>query len=468
MLDHGFDWRDRGRTMAPSPVFLWYRYSPDPIEAWDYRQRISERDPPLDRPGMARVRLDAQARLLALAIVPPEHPTAAADPDWRLLLEATGLAPDSLTEVGPEWMPPVGATTRRAWTGLYPRQPDVPVRVEAAAVDGRPVWLQVITPWMQPVGETPPPRELFRRVWDFTAGISSLLILVLVAVAALLARSHVRRGRGDGRGALRVGMIVGLAVLVYRIAMVDFRPAAALDQTFAVLRSAAFEGLLAWLIYLAAEPYLRRTWPRVMIGWHRLLAGRLKDPRVGREVLLGLLAGATLSASLELYVYAIKVSEPYVPPLGRLARFRDAASDIPWLVWRAGMNTLIVGLALLVFTLLFRRRALAIAGLWVVVGLLGAPEIFNLGLLLALMIVEGTVLTVTAVRVGLLGFAAAWFTSRLVMASLTLDPSRWYFVHGLVPLLVLVGLGVWAAWRALGEQPALGPLLVDEPPGVIR
>jgi predicted membrane-bound mannosyltransferase len=100
--------------------------------------------------------------------------------------------------------------------------------------------------------------------------------------------------------------------------------------------------------------------------------------------------------------------------------------------------------------------------------LIGADEIFDIGFLLALMVVEGTVLTVTLVRVGLLGFAAAWFASRLVMTPLTLDPSRWYFVHSVVPLLVLVGLGIWAAWRALGEQPALGRFLAEEPPPAMR
>jgi hypothetical protein len=36
---------------------------------------------------------------------------------------------------------------------------------------------------------------------------------------------------------------------------------------------------------------LRRTWPESLVGWIRLLDGRLRDPRVGRDVMLGLLAG---------------------------------------------------------------------------------------------------------------------------------------------------------------------------------
>jgi serine/threonine-protein kinase len=467
MLEHGVEWRARGRTVAPSPVFLWYRYSPEPMDAMDERQRISERDPPLDRPGMARVRLDAQARLLALTVVPPDRPGGGGDPDWSRLLEATRLDPTSVVEVEPEWVPPVGATSRRAWTGWYAGQSDIPIRVEAAAGGGRTVWLEVIPPWLRPADEAGRPRELFERVWEvLDAALAPLALLTVVAV--VLARGNVRRGRGDRRGAMRVGLVIGLARLAFDAARADFRPPDMLDHTIRLLASAAFQGLIAWLAYLAVEPYLRRTWPRVMIGWHRLLAARLKDARVGREVLLGLLAGALLTVSLELLATIMIQDVPYAAPLDRLARFRDQASDIPRYVWLAGRTTLAVGLVLLVSTLLFRRRSLTIAVVWVVVALIGADEIFDIGFLLALMVVEGTVLTVTLVRVGLLGFAAAWFASRLVMTPLTLDPSRWYFVHSVVPLLVLVGLGIWAAWRALGEQPALGRFLAEEPPPAMR
>ncbi len=45
-----------------------------------------------------------------------------------------------------------------------------------------------------------------------------------------------------------------------------------------------------WLLYVGLEPYVRRRWPQVLIGWSRLLSGRFRDPLVGRDVLIG---GAT-------------------------------------------------------------------------------------------------------------------------------------------------------------------------------
>jgi serine/threonine-protein kinase len=38
---------------------------------------------------------------------------------------------------------------------------------------------------------------------------------------------------------------------------------------------------------VALEPLLRRRWPGTLVSWNRLLAGRLRDPLVGRDVLAG-------------------------------------------------------------------------------------------------------------------------------------------------------------------------------------
>lgn len=35
-----------------------------------------------------------------------------------------------------------------------------------------------------------------------------------------------------------------------------------------------------WVTYMAIEPYVRRVWPRMLVGLVRLLSGRLRDPAV--------------------------------------------------------------------------------------------------------------------------------------------------------------------------------------------
>jgi len=57
------------------------------------------------------------------------------------------------------------------------------------------------------------------------------------------------------------------------------------------LAKAAFLCLVYWLIYLALEPWVRRYWPQTMITWSRVLAGKWRDPLVGRDLLFGTLFG---------------------------------------------------------------------------------------------------------------------------------------------------------------------------------
>src|SRR6185369_7753107 len=52
----------------------------------------------------------------------------------------------------------------------------------------------------------------------------------------------------------------------------------------------SWSGLL-WITYIAMEPYVRQLWPESLITWTRLLSGQWRDARVGRDVLIGVLAG---------------------------------------------------------------------------------------------------------------------------------------------------------------------------------
>ena len=55
--------------------------------------------------------------------------------------------------------------------------------------------------------------------------------------------------------------------------------------------TALFWGGAVWVLYLALEPYVRRYWPQAIISWTRVLAGRWRDPLVGRDVLYGVMLG---------------------------------------------------------------------------------------------------------------------------------------------------------------------------------
>jgi hypothetical protein len=80
-----------------------------------------------------------------------------------------------------------------------------------------------------------------------------------------------------------------------------------------MLAIAIYGALNIWLFYVALEPYVRRFWPQLLIGWTRLLSGRFRDPVVGRDVLVGVAAGmiaASLIASRELVPRLLGLTPP--------------------------------------------------------------------------------------------------------------------------------------------------------------
>jgi len=121
------------------------------------------------------------------------------------------------------------------------------------------------------------------------AGMIFLTIVILVVVGGvLLARRNYVRGKGDLRGAFRIAC----AVLVIQMAVwLCFEHPTSAWATFGrsavAISGALFLSGLAWVWYIALEPYVRRHWPQAIISWSRLVAGRLRDPLVGRDVLLG-------------------------------------------------------------------------------------------------------------------------------------------------------------------------------------
>src|SRR5205814_816514 len=114
----------------------------------------------------ADVRLDTLGRLVELEVSPPQleaardtpaqsepvtfYDRAIAVPDWASLFKEAGLDISKFKPSEPRWTPPVYAETRAAWEGVFPMQPETPLRVEAAGYRGRPVYFQLVAPWDKP------------------------------------------------------------------------------------------------------------------------------------------------------------------------------------------------------------------------------------------------------------------------------------------------------------------------------
>jgi hypothetical protein len=297
----------------PAALGFWYRTSPRPLVPVDRGSTVGPNDPPLQLNGMTLTSLDTKGRLLHFEAAPPQVETPAATPptsvDWSKLFAAAGLDMAAFAEAAPSRTPSTYADQRKAWTGTLP-QTSIAVTVEAAGYRGRPVRFEIAAPW------SPATREPARGGRP-RSGNSTIFIYVLIGGAALAAWLNVRRGRADKLGAFRLAAFTFFLILGFWILQPHVNDAAGEQQRlFTSLGLAMFVGGVLYLLYLGLEPYVRRTWPTMLVGWSRLLTGRIRDPVIGRDVLVGVALGAALALlSLGTKMLPATLGLPEPPPL---------------------------------------------------------------------------------------------------------------------------------------------------------
>ena len=240
--------------------------------------------------GMSHVELDHQGRLTYFETIPAQQldtPTHAAPIDWTPLFTLAGLDLAQLKGAEPLWNWLAASDTRAAWTGTWPDS-GRPLRVEAAALGGRPVAFMVAGPWRKPW-----------RMTEASDNRDTVIVMVLFAItfgilggAGYLARKNLLSGRGDLQGATRLGVCMAAVLMAVWFCKVHLVGSIGLLAMFLIaVCTSVFYGVLMWTIYVALEPYVRKHWPQVLVSWTNLLAGRVADPVVGRDVLLGAALG---------------------------------------------------------------------------------------------------------------------------------------------------------------------------------
>jgi serine/threonine-protein kinase len=453
---------DNLAAVRPTPLYFFYRQSPRPLVPtalggeMEYLL-VTDDNPPPTRAGMAGVHLDPQGKLLRLYALPPprsEAPPTPPDPDWRGWFDPPTVGFDlskDLLPARPEWAPPCACDRQAAWIGSLPGRPDWEVRVEAAAYRGRPVYFEVM-----PAGRDAEPQDRLPGSVLLSAGFVALAWVILLAVRNL------SQGRGDLRGAVRLGLAI-LAVAAGAWLLGGHHALAQETMQLALLLGTGGSlALLYGLSYLALEPAVRRRWPWRITAWNRLLDGRLGDPMVGRDLLVGMALWVPTNLLLAVAgLAAAWVGYPR-PPLTGVGPFalRVPGPPTPLYVLISMLNIpILVPMMYLslsfVLSLVLRREWLA----WTAVFLLftaafaapflgPSPAANAVTLLLAGIIPAVSVLTVA--RFGVLAFAGASFCELLRMAPLTTDLSAWYAPQGVLVALVVIGLAGYAFVTAVG------------------
>lgn len=462
------EWRREFHRWGP-PVLLIYRQSPRYLVAEKLilgsagpglYARVNVDDPPLDVSGMVLTAVDGRERLRLFQAVPPQEDSTIsqpAAPNWGPLFAAAGLDRARFTETAPRRIPPVAFDTRSEWTGSAPWLPEVPLRVTAASRNGLPVFFEVMGPWSRLeriVNPTQDPTQLI------ATAVFWVMLFALLGGCVYFARRNLRHGRGDRRGAARIGLFTGLSNMLPWAFSVHHVPDATAEISFflTALSLSLFNGSFFAVIYLALEPYVRRHLPELLIGWARVLEGRFRDPRVGRDLLAGACAGAFTA-----FIVHLTNGLPSWFPLGgqtTIPPSMNALSGGGLLLHNllnAPSNAIAPALFslgfLFLFLVLFRRRSAALAGLIVVHTLirLGGE---NVVLETANALIIGTTIAILTFRFGLLATVAGFlFGNILYWIPLPLDFKTPYAANAVIMLAVLAAVVLYAFRVSLGSRP---------------
>ena len=452
-----------------APVCFVFRQSPNLLEPRS--GEVERNDPPFEVPGMITVVLTTEGRLTRFSAVPPSFDDSpdSAPPDWSLFLSAAAFDPSDLESAEPVWTPAAASDQRVAWRLKDPKRSDRAVRVEAASLRGRPVDFRVVWAWDRPPEKIPWAQyPLFHR-WFGWWGLIPLGNLIVLVASLILARRNLTLRRSDRGGALRIALFaltvgaLGRLLTIHHVASV---PAEA-----RIIKGALTGSLIAaatmWLFYTALEPYARRRWPEMLIGWSRLLAGRFRDPLVGRDVLIGALCG-TLAAVVWQLGYFAQLRAGWQVPLGGVWALSSARAIPGELLTTAG-NDVWWSLVNL-FLLMLYRIIVRIDGAAILL-LISTDVVFNLWwfgdgnvvLQVTFLTLIMSISTLVLVRFGLLALAVqTFFLSSLRSLPIALDFGTWYSGHALLAPGLLMSLAVVGFYTSLGGKPLFGKALLED------
>jgi serine/threonine-protein kinase len=461
-------WNGLSNPFVPTLRF-WYRTSPRDLEPNAPQWRAGFDDPPLNVTNMQLVVTDIAGHLTQFTRVPPQRedgrdPSAPHPPmDWTIFFDAAGLAINTFKPVPSTWVPNTYADERRAWEGPMPGRPDITLHADAASYRGQPAFFQIAGPWSRTLRQT----EGIQQGRSVIRFFQFLIVLGLSIGTCVLARHNYRTGRGDRRGATRVA--AGWLMLFFAAWLVGARfwleP---LTEFSHFLRDFAGEELLyaaiIWLAYMALEPYVRRSSPDILMSWSRLLSGRLRDPRVGRDVLVGIAVGlgVAIIGSIVALVPA-KLGYPPSPPRGMSLEFVISTRRALSALLRMPTNALTNGM---LTTLLFALVRMIVKRTWIATILtivVGAFVVASQdGSLLWFIVVYAVVLSIAyvgvLVRFGMFPLMMTFLTNNIVTSGLTVDVNKLYAPTAIWLMVLVATMAALGYYASRAGEPLFGKL----------
>jgi serine/threonine-protein kinase len=455
-----------GKTPA---VHFWYRQSPRDLvpnkerifTGSNFPLVVTASDPPENVSGMIGVKLNPRGQLIRFGVVPPQIIEANAktsEPDWKQAFDLAGLDFARFTPTTAQWMPnPPGACDlQMAWTGVYGDQPELPIRVEAAAYRGKLVSFQIIAPYTQASRSTP-----WTTAEKSSQAFKTVVFFAILLGAIFFTRHNLRQGRGDRKGALRLTAFTFVTMLLGAVLGSAWDPINLIRTFVAHTGNALYQSIWIGLLYLALEPFLRRRWPPALITWSRVLQGKLRDAVVGRDALIGILWA---SLSYPVFLLPMVAEGKLTNDAWFIHNLLGVRYGFAWMLGQVGWAIFFAFACFLLFFLLMllTRRQWIAGSITVLLSLVyaildGAP----LNIAVGLFYYSGLVLVL--LRYGLWATAVSIFAGSIINVScLTLQFSAWYAGGAILGFVVLLALAGFAFYTSLGGQKVFTGKLLEE------
>lgn len=479
-IESNLDSRDRWEALRlkrrPTMQF-WYRRSESVMVPTDaIGTRVGLNDPPMVEPGSARVILDSSGVLWRFDTVPvpdrlPADPHAPAPPstarvDWGAFFRAAELDMETFKPAEPMSVPLSGCDSRESWTGELPSEgafSPVPVRVEAASFRGQPVLFQIVSPWSLKAQSGGGGASV---AWGAGAIVDAATYVFALTIGPFMAWRHIRSGRGDRRGALRLAVFVFVTTWLSLIL-----GASRLGSVFQMqvlkepVAEALWRAMLCWVLYMAAEPMIRRIRPWSVLGWSRFMGGRFSDPQVGRELLVGALIAAGMNIiSLTVRHFSTWVGGlPAMPELPGFNWLGSARLTLAMVLAACGqamfvpIYATVIHVALRWLTRSDRAAALL---LWLLGSALTSRDFSSTWHGLVAGALMAGIGVFALVRYGLLAMGAVILCNTLMRSPpATVDLSAWYAPLWIAPYALVVVVVAWSAYAAAGGRGGVATLM---------
>jgi len=210
------------------------------------------------------------------------------------------------------------------------------------------------------------------------------------------------------------------------------------------LGRALLSGALTWLLYLAVEPFVRRRWPQTIVSWSRALAGKLNDPLVGGDIMIGVAFGLfwTLLFQVMFLIDQRTGGLPNPAGLGTLSSVRDLATGFFSQVSTGIISAFSSFFLVFFLRVLLRKNWLAAAAFVAIFALMrGLGEDWWT---IPFMVVVYAVFAVLLLRYGIVPLIVGVFTANsLLNAPITLNFSSWYIGSSLFVLAAIFAIAYY-------------------------